>query len=125
MISLVFKNLRPVDRVPCAFVRIPTDKQWHKSFFFDPDDGWLEPGCLVNLKGLNIEKAIVSLVQVENSRKAGFQGFNYHADDGENTKNHLIDYKAKIRRIELREERAKKLQEKENAQNLQKTPKTA
>ena len=104
------------DRVPCAFVRIPTDKKWHKSFYFDPDEGWLEPGCLVNLKSLNVQKAIVSLVETESSRKAGFQGFNYHADDGFNTKNHIIDYKAKIRRIELREERKRRLQGKENAE---------
>ena len=62
------------DRVPCAFVRIPTGKKWHTSFWFDQGDGWLEPGCLVNLRSLNIEKAIVSLVETENIRKSGFQG---------------------------------------------------
>ena len=109
------------DRVPCAFVRIPTGKKWHKSFWFDQGDGWLEPGCLVNLRSLNIEKAIVSLVQTENNKKAGFQGFNYHADDGINTKNHVIDYMAKVRRIEIREERKRKRDDKENARKLQKT----
>ena len=102
--KLNYKRARKVpayhEDVPTAFVRIPKVEKYYPSCWYDRDPNWKRSGRLINIRKINLQDSLITLVQSDSQAMSGYQGFDTIDSDSPYAHDFRVSYKmmAKIKK---------------------------